>query len=182
MDIITILYHTDLMAKRPIVNKIPPTDILSPFLPIFSEPEQLTREPNPEDPDQISRADRAVIEGIVEEGLTVKEAGIAAGYLSEQTVVNHLRTPQVRSALLTALDQAGIDEAYLTTKLGIGLEALRSVYHQGIVVGVEVDHNARHKYLTTLLELRGDTTKKVESAGDSWEEVLFQIRARRSVK
>jgi len=175
------------MAKK-FVGIVPPKDEgigrdkFNPFLPIFDEPEQLTRRPNPEDPDLISRADREVIVGIVEEGLTVKEAGVAAGYLSEQTVVNHLEKPQVQSALLSALERAGIDEDYITTKLGIGLEALRNVYHQGTVIGVEVDHVARHKYLSTLLDIRGEASKKPESVGDSWEEVLYQIRARRSVK
>ena len=94
------------------------------------------------------------------------------------------RVVQAGGDLREALVASGIDATYLTTKvIKKGLKATRSQYNRaGELVETTPDHNVRHKFLTTVLEVRGDVKSKADksSAGDSWEEILMLVAARKA--
>jgi len=83
--------------------------------------------------------------------------------------------------LVAALEAVGINSEYLATKvIKKGLKAKREAYNRlGELVSVSPDHNVRHKFLNTVLEIRGDLKPKSQGQGESFEEVLMMIRARR---
>ena len=145
----------------------------NPFVPVYEDPPQERRDKSP------TLQETILIEAVVD-GVDPIQSAELAGYDPPNVGVRALSKPLVRSTLLTALDRKGLNDDVIVKCIGKGLKARRLAYHQGQIVGEEPDHTARHKYLTTLLELRGDLNKQKEQVGDSWEEVLIGIRARRS--
>lgn len=85
------------------------------------------------------------------------------------------------SELVAALEAVGINSEYLATKvIKKGLRAKKmSVNRLGDEVDLGPDHSTRHKFLNTVLEIRGDLKPKTQDQGESFEEVLMMIRARR---
>ena len=83
--------------------------------------------------------------------------------------------------LVAALEAVGINSEYLATKvIKKGLKAKRKVYDRlGALASEDPDHATRHKFLNTVLEIRGDLKPKTQGQGESFEEVLMMIRARR---
>ena len=83
--------------------------------------------------------------------------------------------------LVAALEAVGINSEYLATKvIKKGLKAKRKVYDRlGALASEDPDHATRHKFLSTVLEIRGDLKPKTQGQGESFEEVLMMIRARR---
>jgi hypothetical protein len=76
---------------------------------------------------------------------SASEAAIKAGYSEKGAGVEAtraLRNATVRTALVEAMREAGIDEARLSGVMSAGLDIK--------------DPNARHKYLETILKVRGD--------------------------
>jgi hypothetical protein len=115
-------------------------------------------------------------------GQPAYKACLTAGY-SESTAMTKagdiLAKPRVQRALLQAMEAAGITETLLAKKLFKGLKARKTIFHEGIPTCEVKDLGTRHKYLTTALELRGDLHRNQEAEEGSFEEVLFQVRARR---
>ena len=83
--------------------------------------------------------------------------------------------------LVAALEAVGINSEYLATKvIKKGLKAKKETFdRQGELIRVSPDHATRHKVLSTVLEIRGDLKPKSQGQGESFEEVLMMIRARR---
>ena len=83
--------------------------------------------------------------------------------------------------LVAALEAVGINSEYLATKvIKKGLKAKKkTVDRLGNDVDLGPDHSTRHKFLSTVLEIRGDLKPKSQGQGESFEEVLMMIRARR---
>ena len=83
--------------------------------------------------------------------------------------------------LVAALEAVGINSEYLATKvIKKGLKAKKETFdRQGELIRVSPDHATRHKFLNTVLEIRGDLKPKSQGQGESFEEVLMMIRARR---
>jgi len=147
----------------------------NPFLPTFEAPEDLDRRPRPEDPDGLAPAERALVEAVAD-GLTPTAAGRAAGYAEGTDVV---RRPAVQSALLSAFARRGIDEDRIAKVVNRGLKATRRIYDKaGNLVDEIPDHIARHRYLDTVLTVRGDL-KHHENNEESWEMALMMVRGRR---
>jgi len=80
-----------------------------------------------------------------------------------------LSKPKVRRAIEDALKAAGIDERLIAQKIREGLEATRIVAtvsekgpdgEERLVKVRDIDYNARHRYLETLIKIRGDVAPK----------------------
>ena len=152
-------------------------DLENPYHRQYSIPTQLGTDPNPDDPESLSEKERAVVDGVLG-GLTKVDAGLAAGYDNGGQTV--LQRPRVQNALAVALSAEGLNEERIATKIRKGLRAKKTMVIDGEAVDVP-DHSAQHKYLTTLLELRGDLDSKKNIEEETWETLLFQVRARRGV-
>jgi hypothetical protein len=161
-------------AKQP----SPPTTALNlenPFHQQYRIPAQLGVEPNLEDPDLLSEKERVVVEGVLD-GLSQNNAGLMAGYDNGGASV--IQRPRVQSALSRALADDGLDERKISKRIRQGLKAKKSILIADDSLDVP-DYGMRHKYLTTLLELRGDLDSKKDKEEQSWESMLFEVRARR---
>lgn len=148
--------------------------VTNPFAPTFDAPLALDKERGP---DGLDGRERFVVEKVLE-GEDAVQAAASAGYPNPGIGPRLLTTPRVRSALRDALDRAGLNETRIAAKINEGLSAERPVVCDKSIEFVP-DHSAQHRYLTTLLELRGDLDRKTESE-DSWETVLFAVRSRRT--
>jgi hypothetical protein len=115
------------------------------------------------------------------DGATPYAAGRAAGLSAPGAGLAVARRPAVRSALLQALEARGIGETRISEVIEQGLAATRpdTVTRQGDVVLGGPDHGTRHKFLGTLLQLRGDLDQDARGEGDTWEAMLIAVRARR---
>jgi len=111
------------------------------------------------------------------------QASVDAGYAISSGDMSDriLNKPRVQTALVRALEEAGIGDAALARAMVRGLKAKKVIYHQGVPVAEDPDYYARHQYLRTILEVRGDVGSGATRADDeSWEEAILTIRRRRS--
>ena len=171
----------DLFTNAPIDNQAAPAEAVdlnttrNPYLPGFDAP--LALDPG-RGPDGLTGKERFVVAAVLE-GQDAAQAASSAGYTSPAMGQVVLARPQVQGALMAALGRAGLDEPLIALKIQEGLDAERPVVCDKSI-DLFPDHSARHRYLTTLLELRGDLSKKNLSDEDSFEAVLFAVRAKRS--
>ena len=132
--------------------------------------------------EKLNRRELLAVQGIAS-GMTATAALLQAGYAKSVATTQQqsvLGKPRVQNALAQALEDAGIGTKFIARALRRGLAAKRGIYQDGKLVAREPDHGNRHKYLTTALELRGDLERRREVGEETWESVLFQIRARRT--
>ena len=84
---------------------------------------------------------------------------------------------RVQKALTAAMDDSGIDTALLARTILEGLKAVRVVTSGGTTIEVP-DHNVRHKFLQTALELRGDyPDKTIHQVEETYEERILRLHA-----
>src|SRR3990167_9158384 len=107
------------------------------------------------DAEGLSVRDRRLIAGVLE-GQDITVAGKAAGFPQREGATNRLRHPDVRRALLAALEAEGLDAAGLAAK---ARELLESIQHgltkDGSVVAMGPDNHARVKALDLILKASG---------------------------
>lgn len=135
--------------------------------------------------DDPSIKERKLIAGVLE-GKPVSTAAREAGYgdhYSDSQIRHTINKPRVQKALVRAMEMAGIDDESLARLIKKGLYAKKAVYHQGVEIAREADPYARHQYIRTALEIRGDIGAPALRPGEdeTWEATLIQIRARRSI-
>jgi hypothetical protein len=93
----------------------------------------------------------------------LKEAGLRSGY-SESYASGHICeltednrfVREYESNLTKALKRKGIDDEKLSQVVDDGLNANRLRTFKGEVLGEEPDNFIRHRYLETILKVRGD--------------------------
>lgn len=136
-----------------------------------------------EDIKALSRREHLAVQGVLS-GLTATEALLRAGYSAsvartQQRAV--LGKPRILRSIEQALEDAGVSTQLIVQTILRGLEAERGVYDRdGRLVGREPDHAVRLKYLRMVLELRGDLERRGDDEGETWEAMIFAIRARRA--
>lgn len=134
-------------------------------------------------PDELNVREAKAVQGLLE-GKSAHQALKDAGYskaTAEHQAASVLGKPRVQSAMLKMMDEMGISESMLVQTLKRGLKAKRSfITRYGDEIKTK-DFSVRHKYLQTALELRGDLKRKDEADEGSWEEMIFQVRARRTL-
>lgn len=130
----------------------------------------------------LSRREQLAIQGVVA-GKTATVALLEAGYsksVAETQQKAVLGKPRVQSALLKALEEEGVSTQFLARTIREGLAAEKSVFHEGRRVAQEPDHANRHRFVRTTLQLTGDLQPDAADQGDTWEAMIFAIRARRA--
>jgi hypothetical protein len=115
------------------------------------------------------------------DGMSPGDAALQVGYQSPDTGNYIMRRPEVQSAMIQAMEQRGITRNLLAKKMKQGLRATTKIYHHGQLIDEIDDHGTRHKYLTTALDVFGDTKPKNSQESESFEELIFQIHARRRI-
>jgi len=119
----------------------------------------------------------AVIKG-VDKGTPGYKAAKKAGYKGDKASLcaaasRLLRNDNVLTPIQMAMKKAGLDDKYLTKVLREGLQAKQVKYFQyeGKVIDkrVDVDHNARHKFLDTAHKLAGNYSPEKLEVGDTKE-------------
>lgn len=150
----------------------------NPFLPSWSPAPRPSDDPDPTDPEGLSQVERGMVRGLLS-GSDVEESSASVGIQTDEGR-RVLDRPPVRSALDAALRRRGLDEDRVARTLDEGLNATRSVYHQGIRIDEVPDHSARKGYLDTLLDIRGDRKQRDSGEGQGWEVLLFALRSQRS--
>ena len=106
--------------------------------------------------------EKALVQRIKDKPLEpLKEHLKAVGYgLSTQNQPNIVTQ---RPSFIQLLEESGITDQKLTSKLDEGLEATKLVIY-GQEVIEPPDHNSRHKYLETALKLKGHLTNNTNIA------------------
>jgi hypothetical protein len=168
---------------RPIVFKAPTRARRRPALSTVPEGANPFAPPPYVAPPALSREEQeAVVLAEVLKGEEAKDAGRAAGLHAARAGAVVLNRPHVRGALLAVLEQQGVDESLLARTIREGLEATRAHTHEGYVVDHSPDHAVRHKFVSTLLDLRGDLDRSAAGAEDTWEATILTIRSRRAAR
>jgi hypothetical protein len=114
------------------------------------------------------------VEGILE-GESAAAAGRAAGVGNGTAIA---RRPAVRGALLQVLEDQGVNDSLLARTIREGLEATRpDTYHRdgSLTVGGP-DQGIRHKFLGTVLTMRGDLATDAQGDEETWEATIVRIR------
>jgi hypothetical protein len=153
-----------------------PNPLINPYAAQFVAPRALSKD---RDAEGLDGRERYVVDAVLA-GSEASEAASMAGYPRVGMGREVLTRPHVRSALRAELDRVGLTETRIAEKINEGLDAQRAVVCDKSIDMVP-DHSAQHRYLTTLLELRGDL-KSEASQEESWETVLFAVRSRRSAR
>lgn len=134
--------------------------------------------------DQPSIRERRLIAGVMD-GKPVAVAAREAGYgehYSESQIRHTINKPRVQSALVRAMEEAGIDDVSLARVMRKGLKSKKIVYHQGIPVAADPDPYARHQYLRTALEIRGEIgSARPLAEGETWEAAIIAIRSKNKI-
>ena len=128
--------------------------------------------------EELSPREQLVVKGLLA-GKTQSQALLDAGY-SESVAMKQQKKvigrARVQNALAASMDDSGIDTALLARTILEGLQAVRVVTSGGTTVEVP-DHNVRHKFLQTVLELRGDfPDKTIHQIEESYEERILRLR------
>jgi len=121
--------------------------------------------------------EKRLIKGVVS-GLTGAEAARRAGYSAKsasQLASETLAKPKVQSALLAAMEKAGITDDRIAQVMDEGLKANRVVSARVTNKDAEVDtddfievpdHAVRHKFLETAIDVKGaKAAKQVQLSG-----------------
>ena len=94
------------------------------------------------------------------DGLGVGQSALRAGYASRTEGTALLREPSVLTALQTAMEKAGIDDKYLSSKIKDGLEATypeKKSKDGGVLQAAgQADFFTRSIYVDKALKVRGD--------------------------
>jgi hypothetical protein len=118
-------------------------------------------------------------------GLLAGHSGADAGRLAGTERGTEIAArPRVRSALVEALEARGVDDDLLARTMRSGLRARTRpiVYKDGSAAPASPDHGTRHKFVTTVLRVRGDLRDQDDGDGDSWEAMLLAVRRRRGAR
>jgi len=123
--------------------------------------------------------ERKAVEGLLE-GKSQTQAMLDAGYsegMAQKQQKKVFSRERVRTAIVAAMEDMGIDVEMLTQVLRDGLSADRVIGSKlGDMMSLP-DHGIRHKFLLTALELRGEFPQKEERlVTETYEEKIFRIR------
>ena len=90
---------------------------------------------------------------------TKSQALAMAGYADQTNPAMVEKSPEMKNAMLAAMQRYGVSDDFLTKTLKNGLRAKHIQYftEKGIVTDKRAtpDHSTRHKFLQTSLELKG---------------------------
>jgi hypothetical protein len=101
-----------------------------------------------------------VAANLLDNGGDLKKAMVDAGYPKNKSTTALTQNPN----FMELLDEAGVTDNKLANKLAEGLEATKSVVMGGgEFIDVQPDFATRHKYLETLLKVKGHMTAHVEN-------------------
>ena len=104
------------------------------------------------------------------------DAGYSQSMAMKQQKKKVIGRARVQRALTAALEDSGIDAFMLARTILEGLKEVRVVSSGGTAIEVP-DHNVRHKFLQTALELRGDyPDKTIHQVEESYEERILRLR------
>lgn len=98
-----------------------------------------------------NRKQKKFVKALAQTG-NVKKSASLAGYDPDYGSFLK-RQPHIQTALQKAIDDAGLDDVKVTDKIDEGLKATYVKKDEGKKYP---DFHARHKYLDTLLKIRGD--------------------------
>jgi hypothetical protein len=130
--------------------------------------------------EELSPREQLAVKGLLA-GKTQSQALLDAGYSESMAMKQQKKVigrARVQNALAAALEDFGIDAHLLAQTIREGLEAVRVVSSGPGRPAMEVpDHNVRHKFLQTALELRGDyPDKTIHQVEESYEERILRLR------
>ena len=108
-------------------------------------------------PTGLTHKQKAYIKNVVSHKMTKTKAAMEAGYSPGTSSGLIEKSGTVKNAMLQAMERAGVTEELLALKIKDGLEAMEKRFysHEGRVIDKREteDHNVRHKFLQTSLEL-----------------------------
>jgi len=100
---------------------------------------------------ELTKKERLLVSGLAE-GKKMTQAALEAGYAHRESGSEAIKRPIVRQALERAFRKQGISDSCIAKKIKEGLEAVKTT-EKGAVVN---DFATRHKYVETVLKVKGD--------------------------
>ena len=155
-----------------------PASCVNPYLPGFEPPHHIPLRMRPKN-GELSPSAQAVAQ-LVMDGMSPADAGLTVGYRTSRAGDEIMKRPEVRSAMVEAMERRGINRGLLAKVMKRGLKAKARVYHHGQMVDEFDDHGTQHRFLVTALDAFDDK-KKSSDDNESFEELIFQIHARRRI-
>lgn len=102
---------------------------------------------------------KSVAANLLDNGGDLRKAMNDAGYVKEQGSTVLLKSQN----FIELLDEMGVTDTKIATKLAEGLEATKSVVmEKGEYIDLQPDFATRHKYLETLLKVKGHLSADVQ--------------------
>ena len=129
---------------------------------------------------ELSPREQLVVKSLLG-GKTQSQALLDAGYSESMAMKQQKKVigrARVQNALAAALEDSGIDADLLAKTILEGLQAVRVVSSGPGRPPIEVpDHNVRHKFLQTALDLRGDyPDKTIHQVEETYEARILRLR------
>lgn len=160
-------------------DQFTPAPCTNPYLPGFEPPQHIPLGLHTTQDGELSPSVKAVAQ-LVLDGMSPADAGMTVGYRTPSSGNEIMRRPEVKDAMIEAMERRGITRNLLAKKMKQGLNAMTRVYHHGQLVDEIEDYGTRHKYLSTALDAFDDKKKSADD-NESFEELVFQIHARRRI-